>query len=89
MVLNRLQGFGMQCILNGLSWSEWHPMARNGAGVGVGMLRGAGDFLACFVLDFDDSSRFHHRKIPFVLESVGRRRLFWTYENFKLLEPMQ
>ena len=39
---------------------------RSGAGVGVGMLRGAGVPLLDFSLDFKDSSRFHHRTSLFL-----------------------
>ena len=47
----------------------------SGAGVGVGMLRGAGDSLTDVFLDFDDLSRFQHRKIQFFWKALGEIKL--------------
>ena len=54
---------------------EAFMLHKGSAGLGVGMLSGAGDPLV-FFSDFDDLSRVHHRKNPFVLESPGRNLLF-------------
>ena len=43
---------------------------RSGAGLGVGMLMGAGDPLLDFFV-FRDLSRFHHRKVPFGGNKLG------------------
>ena len=67
----------------------------SGAGVGVGMLRGAGipllenkkGFLVPWVLmfhgfqDLEDSSRFHYRKIPFCLKTLGEANCFGPEKN--------
>ena len=55
--------------------------SRSGAGVGIGILRGAGDSLTSTFLDFDDLSRFNHRKMSFVWKALREADCFGPTKN--------
>ena len=61
---------------------------RSGAGVGVGRLRGAGDSLTCFFLDFEDYQDSTIVKFSFRWKSLGEDDCCGTKKKTQLFKSI-